>query len=144
MASAVVRSFLGSMRGAYPLSTTAPHLIVTTPARQLDELGALIVAATAASEGWQSTYFGPDLPPEEIAAAAVQKGARAVAISIIYPPDVPLLMEDLKKLRRLLPSTTELIVGGRASNAYAPVLKNIGALHVDGLSALRQELDQLL
>jgi predicted PurR-regulated permease PerM/methylmalonyl-CoA mutase cobalamin-binding subunit len=143
MASAVVRSFLGSMRGAYHLSTTAPHLIVTTPARQLHELGALIVAATAASEGWQATYLGPDLPPEEIAAAAVQKAARAVAISIVYPPDDPLLMEDLKRLRRLLPSTTELIVGGRASNAYAPVLKDIGALHVDSLSALRQELEQL-
>jgi DNA-binding transcriptional MerR regulator/methylmalonyl-CoA mutase cobalamin-binding subunit len=143
MASAVVRSFLGSMRGAYHLSATAPHLVVTTPVRQLHELGALIVAATAASEGWQSTYLGPDLPPEEIAAAAVQKGARAVAISIVYPPDDPLLLDDLKKLRRLLPSTTELIVGGRASNAYAPVLKDIGALHADSLSALRHELDQL-
>jgi DNA-binding transcriptional MerR regulator/methylmalonyl-CoA mutase cobalamin-binding subunit len=143
MASAVVRSFLGSMRGAYHLSAAAPHLIVTTPARQLHELGALIVAATAASEGWQTTYLGPDLPPEEIAAAAVQKGARAIAISIVYPPDDPLLMDDLKKLRRLLPSTTGLIVGGRASNAYAPVLKDIGALHVDSLPALRHELEQL-
>jgi methylmalonyl-CoA mutase cobalamin-binding domain/chain len=143
MASAVVRSFLGNMRGAYHLSATAPHLIVTTPARQLHELGALIVAATAASEGWQVTYLGPDLPPEEIAAAAVQKGARAVAISIVYPPDDVMLTDVLKRLRRLLPSTTELLAGGRASKAYIPILDEIGAVHVESLSALRQELEIL-
>jgi DNA-binding transcriptional MerR regulator/methylmalonyl-CoA mutase cobalamin-binding subunit len=143
MASAVVRSFLGSMRGAYRVSSTAPHLIVTTPARQLHELGALIVAATAASEGWHTTYLGPDLPPEEIAAAALQKSARAVAISIVYPPDDPLLTEDLKRLRRLLPATTELIIGGRAAAAYAAIVKEIGALHVPSLAALRQELELL-
>jgi methylmalonyl-CoA mutase cobalamin-binding subunit len=141
MASAVVRSFLGNMRGAYHLAATAPHLIVTTPARQLHELGALIVAATAASEGWQATYLGPDLPPEEIAAAVVQKNARAVAISIVYPPDDPLLMDDLKRLRRLLPPVTELLVGGRASAAYAGVIEEIGAIHVESLAALRTELE---
>jgi DNA-binding transcriptional MerR regulator/methylmalonyl-CoA mutase cobalamin-binding subunit len=143
MASAVVRTFLGGMRGAYHISASAPQLIVTTPARQLHELGALIVSATAASEGWQVTYLGPDLPPEEIAAAAVQKAARAVAISIVYPPDDALLAEDLKRLRRLLPAATEILVGGRASNAYIPVLEQIGALHVSSLSALRQELEQM-
>jgi len=143
MASAVVRTFLGGMQGAYHISPSAPQLIVTTPARQLHELGALIVSATAASEGWQVTYLGPDLPPEEIAAAAVQKSARAVAISIVYPPDDALLVEDLKRLRRLLPAATELLVGGRASSAYAPVLQKIGALHVDSLAALRHELELL-
>jgi MerR family transcriptional regulator, light-induced transcriptional regulator len=143
MASAVVRSFLGGMSGTYHAAATAPHLVVTTPARQLHELGALIVSATAASEGWQTTYLGPDLPPEEIAAAAVLKGARAVAISLVYPPDDPLLKDDLKRLRRLLPPTTELLVGGRASNAYAQILDEIGAVHVESLSELRRELEIL-
>ncbi len=141
MASAMVRSFLGGMRESYHLPATAPHLVVTTPARQVHELGALIVAATAATEGWQATYLGPDLPPEEIAAAAVQKGARAVAISIVYPPDDPLLGDDLRKLHRLLPAGTELFVGGRAAAAYATVLEDIGALQLDSLSRLREELE---
>ncbi|HEX3532312.1 MAG TPA: cobalamin B12-binding domain-containing protein [Thermoanaerobaculia bacterium] len=141
MASAVVRSFLGGMREAGHLPATAPHLVVTTPARQVHELGALIVAATAATEGWQATYLGPDLPPEEIAAAAVQKGARAVAVSIVYPPDDPLLGDDLRKLRRLLPPGTELLIGGRAAASYATVIEDIGALHLDSLSRLREELE---
>jgi DNA-binding transcriptional MerR regulator/methylmalonyl-CoA mutase cobalamin-binding subunit len=141
MVSAVVRSFLGSLRGAYSASAGAPHLVVTTPARQRHELGALIVAATAAAEGWQVTYLGPDLPPEEIAAAAFQGGAQAVALSVTYPPDDPLLAEDLKRLRRLLGPATALLVGGRSAGAYAPILKEIGALHAEDLPAFRRELD---
>lgn len=143
MASAVVRSFLGSMRAAYHAAASAPQLIVTTPTRQLHELGALIAAATAASEGWQVTYLGCDLPAEEIAAAAVQKGAKAVALSIVYPPDDAHLSDELRRLRRLLPRTTELIVGGRCSAAYLAVLDETGARRVENLKELREELDLL-
>src|SRR5689334_15620845 len=128
MASSVVRSFLGGMQGAYHPEISAPHLVVTTPPRQRHELGALLAAATAAGEGWQVTYLGPDLPMEEIAAAAHQKGARAVGLSITYPPDDPLLIDDLRRLRRLLGAQTALIVGGRACPAYAAVLREIGAV----------------
>ncbi|MFL6193771.1 MAG: MerR family transcriptional regulator [Thermoanaerobaculia bacterium] len=143
MASSVVRSFLGSMQGAYHPEVSAPHLVVTTPARQRHELGALLAAATAAGEGWQVTYLGPDLPPEEIAAAALQTSARAVAISITYPPDDPLLVDDLRRLRRLLGSRTVMIVGGRALPAYNAVLREIGAIRVEDLSGFRRELGNL-
>lgn len=143
MASAVVRSFLGGLHGTYRPEISAPHLVVTTPARQHHELGALIVAATAAGEGWQVTYLGPELPPEEVAAAALQKGARAVALSITYPPDDPILIEDLRRLRRLLGPDTALLVGGRASAAYGNALREIGAHRIEDLSSLRQELARL-
>ena len=143
MVSAVVRSFLGSLRGAYGAAGGAPHLVVTTPARQHHELGALIVAATAASEGWQITYLGPDLPPEEIAAAALQGGAQAVALSITYPPDDPLLAEDLRRLRRLLNPGVALLVGGRASRSYASILAETGCLYIEDLPVLRRELEAL-
>jgi methylmalonyl-CoA mutase cobalamin-binding subunit len=143
LVSAVIRSFLGSLRGAHSAAGGGPHLVVTTPARQHHELGALIVAATATSEGWQVTYLGPDLPPEEIAAAAFQAGALAVALSITYPPDDPLLAEDLKRLRRLLGPGTALLVGGRSAAAYEATLKEIGALHSEDLTRLRKELEAL-
>jgi DNA-binding transcriptional MerR regulator/methylmalonyl-CoA mutase cobalamin-binding subunit len=143
MASAVVRSFLGGMQGAYHPEVSAPHLVVTTPARQRHELGALLAAATAAGEGWQVTYLGPDLPPEEIAAAALQKGARAVALSITYPPDDPTLVDDLRRLRRLLGTRTSLIAGGRACTAYNAILQEIGAVQAEDLAGLRRELHVL-
>lgn len=143
MASAVVRSFLGAMHGSHQPELSAPRLVVTTPSRQHHELGALIAAATAAGEGWQVTYLGPELPPEEIAAAALQQGARVVALSLTYPPDDPLLVDDLRRLRRLLGSRTSLVVGGRAAPAYAHVLAEIGALRIDDLAELRQHLQTL-
>jgi DNA-binding transcriptional MerR regulator/methylmalonyl-CoA mutase cobalamin-binding subunit len=143
MASAVVRSFLGGMHGAYHPEISAPHLVVTTPARQRHELGALLAAATAAGEGWQVTYLGPDLPPEEIAAAALQKGARAVALSITYPPDDPVLVDDLRRLRRLLGARTLMIAGGRACPAYAAILQEVAAVQVEDLAGLRRELQTL-
>jgi DNA-binding transcriptional MerR regulator/methylmalonyl-CoA mutase cobalamin-binding subunit len=143
MASSAVRSFLGGMQGAYQPEISAPHLVVTTPPRQRHELGALLAAATAAGEGWQVTYLGPDLPPEEIAAAALQKGARAVALSITYPPDDPMLVDDLRRLRRLLGARAALIVGGRACPAYAAVLQEIGAVQVEDFAGLRREIQAL-
>ena len=143
VASAVVRSFLGGMYHAYDTPATAPHLIATTPPRQRHELGALMVAAVAAGEGWRATYLGPDLPPEEIAAAAVEKGAQVVALSLIYPPDDARLPDDLRRLRRLLSPSTTLIAGGRACPAYGAVLDEIGAVRVPDLPTLRRELDRL-
>lgn len=143
MASAVVRSFLGGLSGLHDAPATAPSLLVTTPPRQRHELGALMVAATAAAEGWRVTYLGPDLPAEEIAAAAREKGSRAVALSVVHPPDDALLPDDLRRLKRLLPSGVELIVGGRAAGSYAPVLAEIGARHLEDLGALRPALEAL-
>jgi methylmalonyl-CoA mutase cobalamin-binding subunit len=143
MASSVVRSFLGGMHGIYTAEAAAPHVVVTTPARQRHELGALLAAATAAGEGWQVTYLGPDLPPEEIAAAALQKGARAVALSITYPPDDPLLVDELRRLRRLLDPRIALVVGGRSSQAYSQVLQEVGAHHTGDLGDFRNELQSL-
>lgn len=143
MASSVVRSFVGQMHGAHQGGHGAPHLIATTPARQHHELGALIAAATASSEGWNVTYLGPDLPAEEIAAAVQQKGAVALALSLIYPPDDPILPEELRRLRRLLGSGVTILVGGRSAAAYQGVVDEVGAFLTDDLAELRRHLSRL-
>ena len=77
LASAVVRTSLGSLSRGFGPSPSDPALVVATPSGQLHELGALVVATTAASNGWHVTYLGPSLPAEDIAAAAHQSRARA-------------------------------------------------------------------
>lgn len=143
MTSSVVRTFLGGMSNAFNPERGAPQLVITTPARQLHELGALIAAATAAHEGWKVTYLGPNLPPEEIAAAALQKSARAVALSVTYPPDDPMLPEELRRIRRLLGPSTEILVGGRCASSYASTLREIGAHYAENLADLRRVLHEL-
>lgn len=143
MASSVVRSFVGHMHGAHESRDGAPHLVATTLARQHHELGALIVAATAASEGWNVTYLGPDLPAEEIAAAVRQKGAPAVALSLTYPPDDPILPDELRRLRRLLGKGVTLFVGGRSAGAYRDALHEVDAVVLEQIADLRQHLSDL-
>jgi DNA-binding transcriptional MerR regulator/methylmalonyl-CoA mutase cobalamin-binding subunit len=128
MASAIVRSFLGSLAGASQAPTTAPKIVVTTPAGQMHEFGALIVTITAVSQGWRALYLGPSLPAEDIVAAQSRSGAEAVALSLVYPGDDPMLTRELRRLRKLLGDETPLLIGGRAAVNYANLLADIRAI----------------
>jgi len=112
LATSVVRSFVGNLDGASLLPVNAPRAVITTPAGQVHEMGALIAAATALTKGWRALYLGPNLPAEDICAAAEQSASRAVLLSIVYPQADPHLREELIKLRRLLPSSVSIIAGG--------------------------------
>lgn len=139
-ASAAIRVFLGHASRPFALPANAPHLVVATPAGQLHELGAVMVAATATDLGWRVTYLGTSLPAAEIAGAATQHHARAVALSIVYPDDDEQLPEELQKLRRYLPGDIKIIVGGRASASYDEAIKRVGATRS---GSLREFCDQL-
>lgn len=140
LASAVVRTVLGSHSHFSLASTLAPHLIVATPAGQVHELGALVVAATAAAEGWRVTYLGPNLPAQEIAGAAALRQAKAVALSIVYPADDPHLRQELHNLRRFLGKEVVVLVGGRAAAEYRDVFETIHAVHCLDITGFRAAL----
>ncbi|ACB74395.1 MerR family transcriptional regulator [Opitutus terrae] len=142
-ASSVLRTFLGHAARGFAAEADAPLLVVATPAGQLHELGALLVAALAANLGWRVTYLGASLPAAEIAGAAVQNRARAVALSLVYPADDAKLGAELVRLRELLPPEVAVLVGGRALPAYRPVLDRIGAFSADELTDLGGTLDRL-
>lgn len=142
-ATAVIRDFLATTaRPLGPLSS-APMLVVATPAGQIHEIGALLAAATASNLGWQVTYLGASLPAEEIAGAARQCRANAVALSLVYPEDDPMLESELARLRQFLPEGVALLAGGRAMPGFNRVLRRLRAIPVDGLVALGSTLDRL-
>ncbi|ETW98202.1 MAG: hypothetical protein ETSY1_19750 [Candidatus Entotheonella factor] len=143
LATNVVRTMLGSLSTSAVLSTLSPKIIVTTPTGQLHEIGALIVASTAESDGWQVIYLGVNLPAEEIAAAVQQHDAKAVALSVVHPADDPRVADELLKLRRYLSSDIEILVGGRGSYGYKAVLYTIEATQIDDLVTLRNHLETL-
>lgn len=142
-ASANIRVFLGHAAKAFAPTDGAPVVVVGTPSGQLHELGALLAGATAANLGWQVTYLGPSLPAAEIAGAAHQNHARAVALSLVYPEDDPKLEGELIRLRELLPPGLPLLVGGRAVPAYSAALSKVGALQIKDLAHLGLVLDDL-
>ncbi|MBA3731069.1 MAG: MerR family transcriptional regulator [Gammaproteobacteria bacterium] len=144
MASAIIRSFLGTLKlnGRVPRHSELT-VVVTTPAGQRHELGALMAAVTAANEGWNAIYLGADLPADEIAAAAFRTGARAVAVSITYPDSDPQLVSELRRLRRQIGFAVVLLVGGGGASTYRRLFEEIGALRLENLIALRDALGKL-
>ncbi len=125
--SSALRTFLGRHSQQFTVPPNAPTLIVATPSGQIHELGAVLVSAAAANLGWKVIYLGTSLPSAEMAGAARDQGAKAVALSIVYPEDDPALPSELRQLRDYLPAGVELIVGGRGAAAYAATLVEIRA-----------------
>ncbi len=141
--TAQLRTLLGPTDRGPRTSTNAPCLIVTTPTEQWHELGALLVAAAAHSHGWRAAYLGAALPAEDIAAAALARNARAVALSIVYPENDEEVARQLEQLRRLLPREVHIIVGGRASENYGRAVQAIDAIRLGDLQDLYATLDRL-
>jgi MerR family transcriptional regulator, light-induced transcriptional regulator len=142
-ATAILRTHLGHAARAFAPGGGEPVLIVATPAGQLHDLGALLVGALAANLGWRVIYLGASLPAADIAGAARQQQARAVALSLVYPEDDLRLEGELTRLRELLSPEVGLIVGGRAMPAYRETCRRIGALQTEDLAQMGVRLDDL-
>lgn len=143
MSSHVIRTYLGGVLGSHNTHPTAPSIVVSTPIDQWHDLGSLITAVVASTEGWNVNYLGASLPAEEIAGAARYSGSNVVALSLIYPSGDPVVIQELRKLRRSLTDSVRIIVTGRAKDSYSDVLEEIGALTADNLGDLRTILESL-
>jgi methanogenic corrinoid protein MtbC1 len=140
VATSVIREMLMTPVPGSQVAPSAPEIIITTPAGEMHELGAMLAAASARDLGWKITYLGPNLPIEEIAACAKARKARAVALSVVYPEKCPIIKDKLIRIRQLLPESVALIVGGRASRGYQEHLTDLPIHWVHSLG----ELDQVL
>ncbi len=143
LATAAVRRVLGWALRTFEVSTVAPGIVVATPPRQVHELGALLVAVTAAAEGWGVSYLGADLPVADILSAARQTRARVVALSVLHPTNDPSLLHDVAGLRQALAPDVVLVVGGGAINVYGDQLAAAGARIIPDLAGLRTLLASL-
>lgn len=138
--TSVIREILMTPVPGSQTAANAPEIIITTPAGEMHELGALIAAASARDLGWKITYLGPNLPVEEIAACAKARKARAVALSVVYPENCPTIEGKLRQLRQLLPEPMALIVGGRAAKGYENKLAGLPIQWAHCLNGLDQIL----
>lgn len=140
LASSVIKTFLYNLTGGYKVEQNAPQIVIATPIGQMHELGALLAASAAASEGWRVTYLGSNLPAEEIAAAVKQSKPKALALSLVYPPDDPKVNIELTKLEKYLNNHTIIYVGGNSADSYNKTLSSIKAKVISDLNDFRDEL----
>lgn len=118
----------------WPLA--GPGLIVSTPLGQPQVLGALVAAATAASEGWRPLYLGAGVPAEAVAEGTTRTGARAVALSLGDLASERVVPRELRRLRSLLAPDVAILVDG-ATNAHRGVLREIDAVVLRDAAAQR-------
>lgn len=141
--SAHLRSFLGEMLAQASAMSDGPALLVTTPANQTHEIGALMAAVIGARAGWRVMYLGPCLPADEIAFAADLTRARAVALSISFPADDTRLPAQLLRLRSQLQPGVPIFVGGAAVDGYRRALDQIGAVMSGSMTNFDKDLESL-
>jgi DNA-binding transcriptional MerR regulator len=110
-ASAMLRTQLGALLAAQPVNGKAP-IVCTTPAGELHELGALLVAVVVAMHGRRAVYLGANLPADQIAHAVRLSGASGVALSLVGVPAED-ARRELGVLCKCLPSEVEVLIGGR-------------------------------
>jgi DNA-binding transcriptional MerR regulator/methylmalonyl-CoA mutase cobalamin-binding subunit len=143
MATAVIRRVLGWLLGMYEAGPDAPRIVVATPPGETHEMGALMVAVSAAAEGWAVTYLGPDLPIAELLAAARQTGARAVGLSIVDRNGRDEAAAVLGQIREGLPASVSLLVGGAAAGDLRARAEAAGADVLESLPETRAALQRI-
>ena len=103
LATTTVKSFLFRLKQSQHAAADARVVALATPSGESHEIGALLAAVAAAFEGWRPLYYGANLPASELAHAATQAGASAVALSIALPGERGQLVREIQDLRQFLP-----------------------------------------
>lgn len=130
VATVLVRDRASALLRRLPREPDAKLAVVSTPAGELHELGAMLAATTAKLRGWDVLYLGPNLPAAEIARAAHRSGAELVALSVLAL-DPESTSRELEELARILDDDIAIVMGGAGVSRLpgsVPRVKSVGSL----------------
>jgi methylmalonyl-CoA mutase cobalamin-binding domain/chain len=143
MASVLVRGVLTRVVAALPPGEPRRRLVVATPPGERHEIGALLVATTAAATGWAVTYLGADLPAASIVRAVLAVDARAVALSAIHPADPELAIAEILEVRERLRGIIEVFAGGPVALEARTELEAAGVRVFEDVGPLPAALEEV-
>lgn len=124
LGSALVRDRASSLLRELPSEPGCELVVVSTPAGELHELGAMLAAVTAKMHGYAVLYLGPNLPASELALAARSSGAKLVALSVIALGEREAASE-LDALLCELSTRACLVLGGPSAEHLASGRKRV-------------------
>jgi MerR family transcriptional regulator, light-induced transcriptional regulator len=139
MASALVRDYAGVLLREYTPDPGAETIVLTTPAGEPHELGAVLAAVTVAMHGFRAAFLGANLPADDIVQAARQMHASAIALSIVSL-DPKAALAEIRSVQRALPKIP-LLLGGASASVVAASLTGLVEVHAS-LQELEHWLDQ--
>lgn len=131
LGSSVLHDLAMQTMRAFPAPSGAGRVLVGTPAGDRHAIGAALIGAVAAVQGWDVVYVGADLPASEIAGAAIAAQVRLVALSVVYVDDSQRVLGELRAIRALLPRDIAMIAGGAGAASLAQELAASG-IHMEG------------
>jgi DNA-binding transcriptional MerR regulator/methylmalonyl-CoA mutase cobalamin-binding subunit len=135
-----LHEIIAAMMRVFTRRPGAPTVLVTTAAGERHVIGAALVGASAALEGWNVLYFGTNLPASEIAESAKSTDVRVVAVSIVYVENPNRVLGEMRALRELLPADVPLIAGGAGAMMIS---KELAAINVRVQSSVSGFLGEL-
>ncbi|CAN5836127.1 hypothetical protein BH23GEM6_BH23GEM6_24060 [soil metagenome] len=140
LTTAVVKQVLVAIVSSPMGAESDPRILVSTPAGDQHELGALLAAASAVAHGWTVVYLGPNLPSSEIADAAAATGVSLVALSLVYAPDPMHTVREIRELRKLLAAEIPILLGGAAAIRMRDRVRIEGVKVVSSLAEMGTEM----
>lgn len=111
-ASERIRDFLTSLWRPLSDKAAGPTLLCCALPGERHALGLHLVSTVAALAGCRIVFLGADTPVVEIAKGAEHSKAAAVLLSVSRAADQASTRQQLAALRRALPTSIPLIVGG--------------------------------
>jgi MerR family transcriptional regulator, light-induced transcriptional regulator len=141
LASSIVYDLVTESMRSLTRRSGPDAVLVATTTGERHAIGAALVGAAAAAEGWRVVYLGADIPAKEIAtAAAIASSVRVVAISLTYVRDRVKTVGELRELRTLLPASVVLVAGGAGTAGIETDLSALGIRVGTDLADLRDTL----
>lgn len=115
LVSASMRSVLGSLVRMLSRPTGGARALFATPSGERHEMGLLCAALLAAARGASVVYLGPDLPADDIVAAATALDAESVVLSVTSPT----IPADVATLSALSPHVAVWVGGAGGAELTA-------------------------
>jgi MerR family transcriptional regulator, light-induced transcriptional regulator len=134
LVTATTRDVLAWVIRAFSPTPDAPLIVVSTPVGELHELGGMMAAIVAAECGWRVRYLGPNVAAGDLAAAAKQLRASAVALSVVHPDHASRSADEVRELRRLLPGLPIMVGGATAVETREQLAAAGAAIFADAAS----------
>lgn len=140
MVSGVVRRHLYYALDRLVVGATGPRFLFTTLVGERHEMGSLMTAVVAASQGCRCTYLGPDLPVVEVGRFCAHQPVDVVALSLVTQPEVNDACAQLRHLRGLLAGSVEVWIGGQAADLLPAAEISPGITRIRGLGGFIESL----
>lgn len=103
-----------------------PLLLAACIQGEQHEWGLLVTLVRLQTQGWRIRYLGPNLPARNVADAAWTVMPHTVALSGSDPSNMIARLPELRRLPRLLPPRTRVVLGGQGADANQSRLRRAG------------------